>query len=108
MSFDGQYDALKAGAGVQRSNVPVQLKERSPIEINWAVVEAQAKRISDVVNMLYQKLHPVLTPNAPPDSGSGKGQIPAVSPMAESFIGVSDNLGSSASALEMLLERIEL
>jgi hypothetical protein len=96
-------------AGTQLAGIPaIQPREKSPVEINWSTVESQAKRISDLVNALYTKLHPVLTPNAPPDGGSSKGQLPAMSPMAESFVGVADNLGSSASALERLLERIEL
>lgn len=106
MAFEKPSDSL-IGAGTQ-ANRAATPREKSPVEVNWSIVESQAKRISDVVSMLYTKLHPVLTPNAPPDGTSGKGQLPAMSPMAESFVGVADNLASSALALERLLERIEL
>jgi hypothetical protein len=100
-------------------NVPVQPREKTPIEVNWNILEVEAKRLSAIVIQLYTKLHPVLTPNAPPENASGKGQIPAVSPMVEiiplpsvlwwkSFIVVAENLASSNSALERLLERVEL
>lgn len=105
--FDGRKEAGQSVGGLTAVALTPN-KQMTPIEAAWHRLEEEVNLTSNLINALYGRLRPVLTPEGPSDAtGTQQGQ-PPVSPIAESAFGIGDKVASSNAALRRLLDRLEI